>query len=882
MTQVAVRAGVHRALLSGPASKPTRPNPSRPNPSRLGHWAVAALAAVLAVLVLSLPAAPAGAAAVDTTAERLWGATRYETAVDIAEAFVKGQGGNRSRVSTAILTSGADEHFGYALAAPALARRHSAPLLLTETLRLTPSTARFIRSYGIETVYVLGGTSVVSEAAASALDAIPGVAIRRIADTDHYSTAVAVARQSGPSLGEPGGYRSQGRTVLIATGDAFADALAAGPLAYRGEHPVLLTPPQTLHPAVAQFLSASQTKHAVILGGTAAVGAEVERELRALGLSTKRLWGTNRFGTATAIAAELLGTDSPQPCFDGGEVGLANAWRPPDAITSGPLLGHRCAPLLLTEQTLLSPTTREFLTSSEHLSGDIDGDLRIATLGGTAAVSTAASAEAASSATLPPLTARIRALEGRCHFMVTFSEPVRADHATDINNYTVEGQSLAGSVDLADARIGSATTMVTITLSGGSAPSDNAPPVGCGAPLVARDDINIRGGAIGAIGDKRTVGATGARVTPDRSPPSLEILAFAGTRSIFIEAPEPFLEAIQQDASNPQLTIRRDGAATETVPLSGLGDGVVRYEVQVPDTLGDLQVGDVITIAKDQLRDLAGNNNFEKVARTQLDNTAPRISRATVSAPVGVVQATADLDGRRNGTRTRDAITITAKPNTVASGAAGNDWTVSVRLRDEWATQRPSVVVISAEFRQIGITAPAGRALTDIEIDLNGDPAFNKLFEADATSSALAATTTLDGSAGLQRFTDGVSAVDLAVYWSEAVWSCDAPSGIDLSKLEIDVEGDRRYDFYLNGSRAEIRLVTFVPAPTASGVGEPETAVCDTSAGVPEGTIVARLEAEDINDLPSLSSALFDSGGAATDLRGNESVRRRFDGFTRP
>ena len=851
-------------------------------PNRRRRWVSAAVATIVTAASLGVSAGSAGAAAVEAQSERLWGASRYETAVDIAEAYVEDQGGNRSRVDTVILTSGADEHFGYALTAPALARRHNAPLLLTEPHRLTPATQRFVQRYGIQTVYILGDTDVVSVAAQNSVDLLPGVSTVRIADSDHYTTAVAVAQQAGPSPGEPGAYRSEGRTVLIATGETFADALAAGPLAYRGEHPILLTPGQALHPAVSQFLRSSRAAHAVILGGTSAVSVEVERELRALGLSTDRLWGTDRFGTATAIAEVLLSAESPQPCFDGGEVGLANAWRPPDAIASGPLLGHRCAPVLLTDQQALSAATGQFLASSKHLTGDIDGDVRIATLGGTAAVSTAAAAGATSAATLPPITARIRAVEGRCQFTVEFDEPVLTEHATDLDNYALEGQRLGGVADSTGGQSGEFTTMVTITLSGASAPSDNAPPVGCGAPLGARDDIDLSGGVVGAAADKRTVEAASARVTPDRASPSLEILAFVGTETIFVEAPEPFLAADPEDAPDPVLTIKRPGVTTEAVSLAGFGDGIVRLEVQVPAALGALRSGDVITIAKKQVQDLAGNTNVEKTARARQDNSAPRISRVTVSAPQAVEHATAAIDGRRTGVRVRDALTVTAKPGTSAAGAAGNDWTVSVLVRDDWALELPSQVSVSTEFRRIDISAPAKRSLADIEIDLNGTPAFSSLFEADVPRSALSDATTLDASVALQRFDDGVSYVDLTVYWSELVWSCAAPSGVDLSKLEIDVEGDRRYDFYLNGARAELRQVDFVPAVTGGGRGEPDTAVCDISAGVPEGTIVARLEASDIDALPSLKSALFDHGGAATDLRGNESVRHRFDDFTRP
>ena len=85
--------------------------------ARASLMAVLACAAVAATL--SLGGGPADAAASEVETERLQGSTRYETAVAIAEAFVDEVEGGLfgSEVDTAIVTSGADEHFGYVLPA---------------------------------------------------------------------------------------------------------------------------------------------------------------------------------------------------------------------------------------------------------------------------------------------------------------------------------------------------------------------------------------------------------------------------------------------------------------------------------------------------------------------------------------------------------------------------------------------------------------------------------------------------------------------------------------------------------------------------------------------------------------------------------------------
>jgi len=122
-------------------------------------------ALALGASVLATAHSPAmGAAAEVEKPVRLAGADRYATAVKIAEAYVAEAEGatGRPAVSTVILTSGRDEHFGYTLPTPALAKLYSAPVLLTEPGSLPAVVSTFLARPAITTVYIVGDTGVVS------------------------------------------------------------------------------------------------------------------------------------------------------------------------------------------------------------------------------------------------------------------------------------------------------------------------------------------------------------------------------------------------------------------------------------------------------------------------------------------------------------------------------------------------------------------------------------------------------------------------------------------------------------------------------------------------------------------------------------------------
>ena len=154
-------------------------------------------------------------------------------------------------------------------------------------------------------------------------DVTAPTAPQQLAGPNRVSTSVAVSRAHWPSASD----------VLIATGDNYPDALAAGPLAGSRSAPLLLTQPDNLSPEVADELErlfkSIATPRVTIVGGTAAVSARVEQQLAELatGPAVERVAGANRYETAAKVAA-LAGTP-------GGHVTVATGRNFPDALAAG-------------------------------------------------------------------------------------------------------------------------------------------------------------------------------------------------------------------------------------------------------------------------------------------------------------------------------------------------------------------------------------------------------------------------------------------------------------------------------------------------------------------------------------------------------------------
>lgn len=250
------RAGEDRLLLTRPD---LLPGVSREALTRLSPGQVVVVGgtaavdpAVLAQVEDLLPAA---------TVRRIGGDNRYETAALLA-GFERGD----LPTDRVFLTAGTA--WPDAVSVGGVTRSGAWPLLLTRNDGLSQVSAEFLGDAQPDEVVIVGGTAVVSAAVESQVRAqLPGADVERVAGGDRYETSASLAAAyADPSADN----------VLVATSEAFPDALAAGQgpgAAPSG--PVLLTKPGHLPQVVDAALEELEPALGIVMGGTSAVGAGV-------------------------------------------------------------------------------------------------------------------------------------------------------------------------------------------------------------------------------------------------------------------------------------------------------------------------------------------------------------------------------------------------------------------------------------------------------------------------------------------------------------------------------------------------------------------------------------------------------------------------------
>lgn len=192
--------------------------------------------------------------------------------------------------------------------------------------------------------------------------------VARAAGSDRVTTSIALAERAFPTGTD---------RIVIGRADAYADALAAAPLAASLGAPVVLNPSTALRADVADLVSDLGVDEAVVVGGTGALSETVVRDLRARGIDVRRIAGANRFDTAGLIAREVGGTEAY--LVEGANASAARGW--PDAVAVSGLASLQQRPILLTTSGALPQETSAAL---QRL-----GTRTVTIVGGTAAVSAA-------------------------------------------------------------------------------------------------------------------------------------------------------------------------------------------------------------------------------------------------------------------------------------------------------------------------------------------------------------------------------------------------------------------------------------------------------------------------------------------------------------
>ena len=171
-------------------------------------------------------------------------------------------------------------------------------------------------------------------------------ALKRISGDGRYATAAAISKETF----------KKADTVVLAYGLNYTDALAGVPLANMYKAPILLTGTDSLPKETLNEIKRLGAKKVIIIGGEGAISKKVVDKLKANGLTTERISGTSRFGTAAAIAKKM--TKSPAEIF------FVYAYNYADALSASAVAAAKNAPIIyLKKNGKLDDDTAKYLAS---------------------------------------------------------------------------------------------------------------------------------------------------------------------------------------------------------------------------------------------------------------------------------------------------------------------------------------------------------------------------------------------------------------------------------------------------------------------------------------------------------------------------------------
>lgn len=279
-------------------------------------------------------AASAGVPAFAAGENRVAGADRVETAIRVAQSY--------SAWSNVAIVARADD-YADALSASALGGAYNAPIFLTASNALDQRVADALGNrYG--RIFIVGGTSAISPAVEAELSK-HAMQVDRLGGDTRYATNLAVAKETA--------YGLRGvRSVVVARGDDFADALAGGALAVRNEGVLLLVNPAGDSEATKKALNAYNKQVRILAAG----GPAADALGKVGGLVYEKAVGADRYETAVILAKKYFGSLS-------GAV-LASGVNYPDALAVSVPAGKSGKPVLLTRPAELPASVKGFLADN--------------------------------------------------------------------------------------------------------------------------------------------------------------------------------------------------------------------------------------------------------------------------------------------------------------------------------------------------------------------------------------------------------------------------------------------------------------------------------------------------------------------------------------
>jgi len=265
-----------------------------------------------------------------TQVTRIFGADRYETAVQIAK-----QGWTTA--NTVVIAYGGN--FPDALAGTPLAAALNAPMLLTKTDATPANVLQELASLKAKNVILLGSEASISKAQADSLART--YSVTRYAGKTRYDTAAAISQalMAGKGFGVTW---KPSATMILATGENYPDALSMGPYAAINLTPIMFSTSAGIPTQTQTFISQNKITSVIAVG--ASCTPTITNALSRMGVSkVQQLAGADRYATSVAIAKALF---NPSTTTVPG-VSAAVGTNFPDALTGAVLSAKKGFPILL-------------------------------------------------------------------------------------------------------------------------------------------------------------------------------------------------------------------------------------------------------------------------------------------------------------------------------------------------------------------------------------------------------------------------------------------------------------------------------------------------------------------------------------------------------
>lgn len=270
------------------------------------------------------------------TVKVIGGADRIETAVLISKASYE-------KADTVVLAT--SENYPDSLVAGPYAKAMDSPILLTRKGNLDPRVLGEIKRLGTKNIHIIGGVNALNQVVENQLKSL-GYIVERIAGEDRYETAIHVAEKVQEKFGPS-------KSVFLATGENYPDAIAASAAAAKEGLPVVLTRKGQLPKVTKDALAKWKTEKTTLFGGNNAIGETVAKELQAASIKVDRIGGSDRYETSALIAKNF---------FPKAEKAvLTTGLNFPDALAGAPYAAKNNAPILLVRQKQISKAVEDYI-----------------------------------------------------------------------------------------------------------------------------------------------------------------------------------------------------------------------------------------------------------------------------------------------------------------------------------------------------------------------------------------------------------------------------------------------------------------------------------------------------------------------------------------